>query len=134
MNVYVFMTDGFETVEALAVIDILRRAQIRTVTVSITGSHHITSSQNITVKADALYEDIDFDKISTDDMLFLPGGAGTANYYKDKALLDLLVKHAENGGWISADCGFWPAKRLSHSQGTRMNCWTHRSFAVRHAS
>ena len=104
MNVYVFMTDGFETVEALAVIDILRRAQIRTVTVSITGSHHITSSQNITVKADALYEDIDFDKISTDDMLFLPGGAGTANYYKDKALLDLLAKHAENGGWIAAIC------------------------------
>lgn len=104
MNVYAFMTDGFETVEALAVIDILRRADIRTTTVSITGSHHVTSAQDVTVKTDALYEEIDFDKISTDDMLFLPGGPGTSHYYKDRALLDLLVKHAENGGWIAAIC------------------------------
>lgn len=104
MKVYAFMTDGFETVEALAVVDALRRANIKTTMVSITGSLDVTSSQGVAIKADALYEDIDFDKISKEDMLFLPGGAGTKNYFKDGALLELLEKHTGNGGWVAAIC------------------------------
>ena len=49
MKVYTFLTDGFETVEALAVIDILRRAGIEVETVSITGNEQVCSAQNITV-------------------------------------------------------------------------------------
>lgn len=104
MKVYAFMTDGFETVEALAVVDVLRRAKIETTMVSITGSLDLVSAQDVHIRADALYEDIDFEKISTKDMLFLPGGPGTSHYYGDRALLDLLVKHAETGGWIAAIC------------------------------
>lgn len=55
MKVYTFLTDGFETVEALAVIDILRRAGIEVETVSITGNEQVCSAQNITVKADTLF-------------------------------------------------------------------------------
>ena len=52
MKVTAFLTDGFETVEALAVIDICRRAGIDTDTVSITGDKNVISAQNIPVKAD----------------------------------------------------------------------------------
>ena len=51
MKVTAFLTDGFETVEALAVIDICRRAGIDTDTVSITGDKNVISAQNIPVKA-----------------------------------------------------------------------------------
>ncbi len=56
MKVYTFLTDGFETVEALAVIDILRRAGIEVETVSITGNEQVCSAENITVKADTLFK------------------------------------------------------------------------------
>ena len=58
MKVLAFLTDGFETVEALAVIDILRRANIGVDTVSITGNKSVKSAQNIIVEADKLIEDI----------------------------------------------------------------------------
>ena len=57
MKVLAFLTDGFETVEALAVIDILRRANIGVDTVSITGNKSVKSAQNIIVEADKLIED-----------------------------------------------------------------------------
>lgn len=54
MKVLAFLTDGFETVEALAVIDVLRRAKINVITVSITGDKLVESAQNIKVQADSL--------------------------------------------------------------------------------
>ena len=51
MKVLAFLTEGFETVEALAVIDILRRADIDVKTVSITGNKLVESAQNIKVEA-----------------------------------------------------------------------------------
>ncbi len=56
MKVCAFLTDGFETVEALAVIDILRRADIRTDMISITGDINVKSAQGVVVKADALLD------------------------------------------------------------------------------
>ena len=73
MKVLAFLTDGFETVEALAVIDILRRANIGVDTVSITGNKSVKSAQNIIVEADKLIEDIN---CNDEDVCFLPGGPG----------------------------------------------------------
>ena len=58
MKVLAFLTDGFETVEALAVIDVLRRAKINVITVSITGDKLVESAQNIKVQADSLISEI----------------------------------------------------------------------------
>ena len=73
MKVLAFLTDGFETVEALAVIDVLRRAKINVITVSITGDKLVESAQNIKVQADSLISEI---KCEKDDVMFLPGGPG----------------------------------------------------------
>ena len=70
MKVLAFLTDGFETVEALAVIDVLRRAKINVITVSITGDKLVESAQNIKVQADSLISEI---KCEKDDVMFLPG-------------------------------------------------------------
>ena len=69
--VYAFLADGFEEVEALTVVDILRRAGIETVTVSVSDNYEVKSSHNIVIKADALIKDVDFDKA---ELIFLPGG------------------------------------------------------------
>ncbi len=101
MKVLTFLTEGFETVEALAVIDILRRADIKVVTVSITGNKIVESAQNIKVQTDADISDISYDK---DDVLFLPGGPGHKSYYQCEKLMDMLTKHNDNGGRIAAIC------------------------------
>ena len=66
----VFMTSGTEEVEALMVVDMLRRAKIDTTIVAITEDKSITGSHNITVLADNTFEEVDFDDI---DILVLPG-------------------------------------------------------------
>ena len=65
-----FLADGFETVEALGVIDILRRGKVDVCTVSISGDRMVTSSHRIPVEADELFENLDF---NDGDALFLPG-------------------------------------------------------------
>jgi 4-methyl-5(b-hydroxyethyl)-thiazole monophosphate biosynthesis len=104
MKVFAFLTDGFETVEALAVIDILRRAEIDVKTVSITGSCEVTSAQNIQVKADSLLEDLNKSDLESGDVLFLPGGPGHKSYMESEKLLDLLRSHNEKGGRLAAIC------------------------------
>ena len=101
MKVYTFLTDGFETVEALAVIDILRRAGIEVETVSITGNEQVCSAQNITIKADTLFK---AQPVRKEDVLFLPGGPGHKQYNECKPLLELLERHHAEGGRIAAIC------------------------------
>ena len=57
--VYVFLANGFELVEAMTPVDMLRRGGKKTVTVSITDSYYVTSSNNVTVKADKLISELD---------------------------------------------------------------------------
>ncbi len=101
MKVTAFLTDGFETVEALAVIDILRRADIEVQTVSITGDYKVKSAQNIYVYADKLFDEAEID---SDDVLFLPGGPGHKSYMESQKLLDMLKEHDKEGGRIAAIC------------------------------
>lgn len=101
MKVSAFLTDGFETVEALAVIDILRRAGILAATVSITGQKTVVSAQQIPVVADSLFEEMDF---SDCDLLFLPGGPGHVHYEKHAPLINLLRDFDKQNRRIAAIC------------------------------
>lgn len=101
MKVCTFLTDGFETVECLAVVDILRRAGIDVDTISITGKKEVVSAQGVTVIADYLFGSYEFDGEET---LFLPGGPGTKNYFDRKVLLNLLKEHFERNGRLVAIC------------------------------
>lgn len=87
--VYVFLADGFEEIEALAPVDILRRASVDVKTVSINDSLEVEGSHGIKVLADILLKDVK----DGADMLILPGGMpGTLNLQKNAVLCDMLKK------------------------------------------
>ena len=108
MNAKIFMTEGFETVEALAVADILKRADIDTELISVTGRKEVTSAQGVTIIADRLFKNSRLEKEETADLLFLPGGPGSfsGNYAFEKidGLKDLFFRQNEEDKLIAAIC------------------------------
>lgn len=100
--VYVMLADGFEEVEALAVVDVLRRAAIETSTVSISNMKTVTGAHNIAVIADMLIQDTD---LINADMVVLPGGMpGTNNLYDNSILEKAIADRMEQNKWIAAIC------------------------------
>lgn len=98
----IFLATGFEEIEGLMVVDLLRRAKLDIQTVSITGDIMVTGSHGITVKADTLIEDVDFSKA---DALVLPGGMpGTRNLQAHSLLNEELKKANEAGKLLCAIC------------------------------
>ncbi len=98
----IFLADGFEEIEALTVVDLLRRANIDITTVSIMGRKAVTGSHKITVEADTLIDEADFD---TADMLILPGGMpGTSNLDACAPLKAKLQEFNDNGKKLAAIC------------------------------
>lgn len=101
-KIYAFLADGLEEVECLAVVDILRRAKLDVTMVSITGHTSVTGSHNITITADALFEECDF---SDADMLFLPGGMpGTNHLAAHQGLTDLILSCDAKQKYLAAIC------------------------------
>uniref|UniRef100_A0AB33JA79 DJ-1/PfpI family protein n=1 Tax=Prevotella sp. GTC17259 TaxID=3236795 RepID=A0AB33JA79_9BACT len=101
-KVYEFLANGFEEVEALLPVDILRRGGIEIKTVSVTGSEFVTSSHGVTLKADMLFEDAD---MSDADMLLLPGGLpGATNLNEHEGVRKVLTEQHKQGKRIGAIC------------------------------
>ena len=101
-KVYQFMADGFEDVEALIPVDVLRRGGVDIKTVSIMGRLEVESAHGVTIKADMLFEDAD---LSDADLLMLPGGMpGASNLDAHEGVKAALVKQAEAGKKVSAIC------------------------------
>jgi protein deglycase len=102
MTAYIFLADGFEEIEAITPIDILRRAGIKTVTVSISESLRVVGAHHIAVEADCLFSACDF---TLADALILPGGLpGTTNLGAHQPLLDLLKRHYDAEKLTAAIC------------------------------
>ena len=100
--VYVHLATGFEEIEALTIVDILRRADVDVKAVSITGEKLVLGSRDITVQADLLFEDADYDAC---EMIVLPGGMpGAANLGAHKGLTDHIKDFAMNGKKVAAIC------------------------------
>ena len=102
-KIYEFLANGFEEIEGLAPVDILRRGGIDIKTVSITGNEFVETSHGITVKADLKFEDVtNFDDA---DMLLLPGGMpGSTNLNAHEGVREVLVEHNKKGKRIGAIC------------------------------
>lgn len=121
---FLFLAEGFEEIEALTAVDVLRRAAMPVKTVSITSSPLVTGAHGITVKADVLYDATHF----TDPAwLILPGGLPGADNLHDYApLLGLLRGQAESSkGRIAAICAA-PAVVLGVEgllEGHRATCY-----------
>ena len=99
---FIFLADGFEEVEALTCIDVMRRAGMPVTTVSISPELGVTGAHGVTVMADSLFEDNDY----TDaEWLVLPGGIpGAPNLAAHEALCDALTAQDDQGGKIGAIC------------------------------
>lgn len=99
-KIYVFFATGFEEIEALTVVDILRRANVQTEMVSVTGDYDVMGAHGISVRVDKL-----FNEIESADMLVLPGGMpGTRNLQAYKPLEELLRKQVAENKYIAAIC------------------------------
>ena len=100
MKVIVLFKNGYEEIEALAPVDVFRRANIPCDLVGM-DSIEVTSSHGITVKMDKVFDEACLDA----DMVVLPGGLpGATNLRDDDRVIDLLKKFNEQGKWISAIC------------------------------
>lgn len=100
---FVFLADGFEEVEALTAVDVMRRAGMKVRTVSISQSLLVTGAHGVTVKADTLYDGTLFTEPA---WLVLPGGLpGADNLHDFAPLLGLLERQlASRSGRIAAIC------------------------------
>lgn len=101
-KVYIFLANGVEEIEALSVVDILRRGGVEAVTVSISGKKTILGSHNIEIGADVLFDE---DALMDGDMLVLPGGLkGTNALMAHEGLRNLLFAYRDAGKYITAIC------------------------------
>lgn len=99
--VYVFLADGFETIEALAVVDMLRRAKIDTMTVGVTGKE-VKTSHSINVTADITIDELN---INDANAIVLPGGMpGTLNLESNSVVQSSIDYCVENGKYVCAIC------------------------------
>lgn len=102
MRCAIFLAKGFEDCEAMITIDMLRRADIRVDSVSITDDPLVEASHGVRVYADTVWDHIDADAY---DVLILPGGkVGTENLGAFEPLMDALVQHFRAGKLTCAIC------------------------------
>lgn len=98
----VYLADGFEEIEALTVVDVLRRADVEVTTVSVSNSKEVRGAHNIIVIADKSFDEFDN---KTADMIVLPGGMpGTTNLEKHEGLKTLIKDFYQSEKFIGAIC------------------------------
>lgn len=101
-QVCVFLADGFEEIEGLTVVDLLRRAGICVTTVSITGKLEIRGAHDILIQADKLFEEINYDE---QDMAVLPGGMpGTVHLEEHEGVRKVLKDYYVKEKYLAAIC------------------------------
>jgi 4-methyl-5(b-hydroxyethyl)-thiazole monophosphate biosynthesis len=99
--VYLFLANGFEEIEALAVVDVLRRANIEVKTVGI-GGQNITGAHGISVRSDISENEIDYNDITA---VILPGGMpGTTNLLNSKTVEKAVLTANQNDNLVAAIC------------------------------
>jgi 4-methyl-5(b-hydroxyethyl)-thiazole monophosphate biosynthesis len=100
--VYVHFAEGFEEIEAITIVDVLRRADIGVKMVSVTGSLSVTGSHGIVVNTDSLFEEADYNLAA---MIVLPGGLpGAHNLKAHEGLMQKIQEFKAKGKWLGAVC------------------------------
>ena len=98
---YVFLAEGFEEMEAVTPVDLLRRVGVDAKLVSVTGDRIVTGAHGVRYQADLLFDEIE----PNADALILPGGMpGTLHLQEHQPLAKLLLSQYEAGGWVCAIC------------------------------
>lgn len=110
-TVLVILPEGFEEIEALTPIDLLRRAGAKVTTASLAPSPHVTGRCHVTLHADTTLNEA---AATLYDMIFLPGGPGTLNLRADPRVRELVQTQAAAGRWLAAICA---APTVLHDAG-----------------
>lgn len=98
----VFLAEGFEEIEAISVIDILRRAEIEVITVAVGDNILVNGAHNIKIKADLMENSLEVSKL---DAIVLPGGMpGTLNLEKSEIVKKCIMHCIDNNKYIGAIC------------------------------
>ncbi len=101
-EIAVHLAEGFEEIEAISIIDVLRRAEFKVHVISVSGNFVVTGAHNIKVMADSLFESVDYNAI---DMIVLPGGMpGTKNLNNHEGLKDQILDFNAAGKHLGAIC------------------------------
>ena len=120
MKVAVLLAEGFETIEALTTVDILRRAGVTCNTIGI-KSLDVTTSHSITIKADKVLNEEVYDY----DVVVLPGGMpGAVNLRDDEKVNELVKKFYDEGKLVAAICaGPITLGKLGIVKGKNATCY-----------
>lgn len=101
-KIAVHLADGFEEIEAISIIDVLRRADLEVVGVSVTGKLEVNGAHQIKVLADKLFESVDYKDIY---MIVLPGGMpGASNLNMHEGLKAQIVRFNDENLSLAAIC------------------------------
>ena len=101
-NLYIHLAEGFEEIEAVTIIDVLRRAGLNVISVSVTGNRMVKGSHNIEMKADLLFDEVDF---TSGEMIILPGGMpGSKNLNEHTGLKQQIIEYQKSGKYLAAIC------------------------------
>ena len=101
-KVAVLLADGFEEIEALTVVDLLRRSMIYVDTVSITEEYMVHGAHGIGVQTEDTFEEVNFAEF---DMVILPGGQpGTTNLSEHEGVKRVIQAFCEEGKYVGAIC------------------------------
>lgn len=100
--VYLHLANGFEEIEAVTVADVLRRGGVTVQLVSMESTLDVSGSHKITVRADIMFQEADYDSC---ELMVFPGGMpGTKNLMNHRELMETLVRFASEGKPIAAIC------------------------------
>ncbi len=124
-NVFIHLANGFEEIEAITPVDVLRRAGCEVTMVSVSGKREVTSARGVAVQSDMLFEDMDYTRA---DVILFPGGQpGSDNLAKHEGLKKVIIEFNGQGKMIAAICaapivlanaGILQGKRVTCFPGT----------------
>ena len=99
----IFLADGFEEIEAVSVIDVLRRAEYEVKTVAVgTADRRVTGAHDMVLEADCMEQEVNLDEM---ELMVLPGGMpGTLNLEQSQTVQAALKHCHQSGKWITAIC------------------------------
>lgn len=120
--IYVMLANGFEEVEALTVVDVLRRANFDVQIVSITHSFQVEGAHGVIVNADNIFTEV---SLAESELVVLPGGMpGALNLRNDETLCAVLKKRASENLAVAAICAApFILGELGILQGKRATCY-----------
>lgn len=129
-GVYIFLANGFEEIEALATLDVLRRGGVDVKTVSVLYDKFVTGSHKTTVVADMTYgefkAEVQLDGTDESDVMIFPGGMpGTRNLAENGEIINIMRLHYAEGGAVAAICAApgLVVSQLPSLQGKHFTCF-----------